>query len=216
MPVIIAAPYWIEAEYDADYAGPGGSRYGNYLTARTDLFADIDDDDPTAAFAALAWQIGTGPVMSPPFIHHHPLIVSTVVRLSEWNLQLVAEVELATPTPAVLESLRSPDGAWYRRWRTDAFGYLDGVGDDDIAPPTPRRVAGKADAVETEPWAGGRPYLLNRTQLLVQLPPGAVPKVAKIPHDGPTRELLTLAGESVAALVVALNREVAPILERLT
>ena len=65
--------FWIDHEHDRDAASDGASRYGFYLRDRRDWFEDcLDCGEPqTARFAATAWRIATGPVMSPGYVRCH-------------------------------------------------------------------------------------------------------------------------------------------------
>lgn len=183
--------YWLDYDHDADNASDGGSRYGGYLSRQADLFDALDeDDDLSLAFAALAWEIGTSPVMSPPFIRSHPLILGTKVRRSDANSEIVAEVDLAVPPPDVVASVRR-----YGGWSIDSFGRVDTGGDEAL-------VRG--------------PVVLTRSMVLTQLRHDAIPTVTKVPADGPDRQRLAQAVASVAALALALSAEIGPLIERLT
>ena len=186
-------PFWLDWEYDGDNADTGTtSRYGNYLRMNVASFREIWADNPSVEFAAVAWRIATGPVMSPPLVRSHPRILGASVGRSTWNGELVADVELVSPRPAVLANARTPDGRFYGDATLNAWGEYEGVGEEDLS-----RGA----------------YLLTSVRLLWQLPAGIAPRITRVPtgHD----EIFRQAVECLKTLVWALNREVGPIIEEL-
>src|SRR5262249_3488193 len=55
--------FWIDRDYDREYASDGISRYGAYLRDAT--FRPWTDHDQAVEWAVFAWERATGPVMSP-------------------------------------------------------------------------------------------------------------------------------------------------------
>jgi len=185
-------PFWLDWDYDRDNADTGTqSRYGNYLRQDARLFAEIDYDDPAAAFAATAWRIATGPVMSPPLVRCHPRILGTVLQRNDWDGGMLAAVRLATGLPSTLAGARPADGGYYRGYGS-TWGPYDGPSEEDLTKGS---------------------YLLAEAQVLWQLPPGALPMICKVPTG--QDEIFRLAAGCVRALVGELNRHVGPLLERL-
>lgn len=185
-------PFWFDWDYDRNYASNGTSRYAAYLADRDQSFREIWDDNPSVEFAALAWRIATGPIMSPPLVHSHPRIVRATAERSGWNGELVADIWLVSPRPAALANAKDSAGRWYRDRQTDTWGEYEGVGEQDLT---------------------RAPYLTTTVQMLWQLPTGTVPPIAEVPAAG--NALHRQALECLDVLVGALNREVGPILDLL-
>jgi hypothetical protein len=189
-------PFWLDWDHDRNGANIGTeSRYGNYLSSRTSWFAEIDYEEPASAFAATAWRIATGPVMSPPLVHRHERILGVTLQRSRWDGGMLAAVRLATRRPEALADARTPLNRWYRGWG-DNGGFL----------------RGDFDGPSEEDLTKGA-YLLAETQVLWQLPADALPAISEVPTD--PAEIFRLAVACVEALVAGLNREVGPLLERL-
>lgn len=189
-------PFWIDWEYDRDNADTDTtSRYGNYLRQDARWFTLIDFDEPAVAFAATAWKIATGPVMSPPLVRSHERILGVNLQRSQWDGGMLAAVRLATGLPAVLVGARTSAGRWYRGW-----GDSDGLFRGDFEFPA------------EEDLAKGS-YLFAETQVQWQIPAGTLRAIDVVPSD--PDEIFRLAVTCVKVLVAALNREVGPLLERL-
>ena len=186
--------YWLDWDYDQDRANTGTrSRYGNYLASRAGSFAEIDDDDPTVAFARLAWRIATGPILAPPLVRSHPRVASTSLLRSDWNGEMIADVTLVSPRPHALAHFKTAGGGYYGDQRFDAWsGHYEGVSEEELE---------------------RGPYLLTNVRLLWQLPPGTLPSIKEIPAGGDA--LYRQAVECVEVLVAALNAEVEPAIARL-
>lgn len=69
----------VDRDYDRRNSGQGGSRFGSYVSARTQ---EIDEEDRTdrAEFTAWAWRIATPPVMSPGYVEIRPDLSVTFDR----------------------------------------------------------------------------------------------------------------------------------------
>lgn len=105
-------PFRADERYDLEQANDGRSRFGSYLAQHREKFLDLDGD-PTRdrlEFAAAAWTVAAGPVMSPPFVRGHPRIQSALVF---WDEQggLAVNVVVALP------------GAWLGRPRQRAVSW---------------------------------------------------------------------------------------------
>lgn len=190
----LTRPFWLDWDHDRNGADIGTtSRYGNYLSSRTSWFAEIDYEEPASAFAAAAWRIATGPIMSPPLVHCHERILGVTLQRSQWDGGMLAAVRLATPLPAALTGARS-SGGWYRGYGGDGFfrGDFEGPSEEDLTKSA---------------------YLLAEAQVLWQLPPDTLPSIREVPTN--PAEIFRLAATCVEALVNGLNDEVGPLLERL-
>jgi hypothetical protein len=186
-------PFWIDWDYDQANADLGTrSRYGNYLHQADRSFAEIWADDPTVEFARIAWRVATGPVMAPPLVRRHRRITSVALDRSDWNGELVADVSLISPRPAVLADTRTPDGGWYRDFQIGAWDVYDSIGEDDLT---------------------RNAYMLTEVRMLWQFPPGTLPAVERVPAGGDAR--FRLAVECLDVLVLVLNRNVGPVIEQL-
>jgi hypothetical protein len=150
---------WIDRAYDRDYASNRHGRYAAYLVGHAELFAPWRDagaggitQDPVD-FAIAAFQVATGPIMSPGYVRWHGRVQGHSAGRSEQDGRLLLSVTLATPAP-----LRLP---W--SWRGWQQSFLDGryveprddqpaglaslelrwpIGTDQLHPPTPPRVRG--------------------------------------------------------------------------
>ena len=107
----------IDYVYDAGEADhAGGSRFFNYIRLNESWFADyLGWDDPRPDFAATAWRVANGPVMSPGYVRWHPRILRAALGRSDWDGRLLACVDVITPAPEALK--RSPE--WGGRWWRD-------------------------------------------------------------------------------------------------
>jgi hypothetical protein len=99
---------WIDAAWDRSQASDGVSRYGAYLRTHTELFdpwhgedaADGITQDP-GEFAIAAFQVATGPIMSPGYVGWHLRVLDYKVSHGD-NPEpgrLVCTVTLATALP---------------------------------------------------------------------------------------------------------------------
>ena len=110
---------WIDHEYDRAYASDGVSRYGAYLRQRADWFRDVDTPKE---FAATAWRVATGPVMSPGLVRIRPDLGSVTLDFDEGG-EGILRATVRVPLPqhrlrGASEQLRYPIGDWHteRTW----------------------------------------------------------------------------------------------------
>ncbi len=193
-------PFWIDWEYDGEYASDRRSRYLAYLRDRRGSFEEISrfHDDPksiSVAFAIRAWEIATGPIMAPGLVRSHGRVLGTDVYHNEWNGEIIADVRFGVPRPAILDSVRpSTGGYFYDNW-SDAWGSEVGRG------------------VSGQDLASGRAYMATTSQVLWQIPPGRIPGITAVPTDDAL--IFDLAKRCVRVLVDELNREAGPVLAKL-
>lgn len=187
------AAFWVDRDYDRDYASDGISRYGAYLRDAT--FEPWTDDDQAVEWAAFAWRRATGPVMSPGYVRHHPRILSALLERSSWDGGLAAAVSLVSPWP---EEFKTPlargvrlggKQAYWQDWPTERLG-----GTTCFFEP------GEADVA-------ARPYLLATVSLHFTVSPAGLPEPLATPAA-----LLTTGQQTVAAVMAELNRIVGPVL----
>jgi hypothetical protein len=183
-------PFWLDWEYDRNYASSGTSRYGNYLRERPESFAEIWYDDPSVEFASIAWRIATGPIMAPPLVRSHPRVVDVALGRSNWNGELIADVRLVSPRPKQLATARTANGDWWRDQHLNSWDEYDGIGEQELSHGA---------------------YLLTEVRLLWQLPAGTLPVVKEVPAGQGAR--FRQAVECLEVLVEVLNREVRPVIE---
>ncbi len=104
---------WIDLDWDRSRASDGVSRYGAYLRGHAEEFEpwygeeapDGITRDP-GEFAAAAFRVATGPVMSPGYVGWHPRVLDFKVGRGD-NPEpgrLVCTVTLATSLPLRLSS----------------------------------------------------------------------------------------------------------------
>jgi hypothetical protein len=104
---------WVDADWDRSHASDGVSRYGAYLRSHTNLFdpwhgQDAPDGitrDP-GEFAVAAFEVATGPIMSPGYVCWHPRVLDHQVSYGDDPdpRRLVLKVTLATALPLWLGS----------------------------------------------------------------------------------------------------------------
>jgi hypothetical protein len=118
---------WVDAAWDYAHASDGVSRYGAYLRGHTKLFEPWRGEDTPdgitcdpGEFAGAAFQVATGPIMSPGYVCWHPRVLDHKVSNGE-NPEpgrLVLKVTLATALPL---RLGAPWWSWTeylgRDWR---------------------------------------------------------------------------------------------------
>ncbi|MFI5891948.1 hypothetical protein ACIA5D_17745 [Actinoplanes sp. NPDC051513] len=185
-----ADPFWIDRDYDREYASNGRSRYAHYLDDAAAAFAEIWADDPTVEFAAIAWRVANGPIMAPGLVRHHLRVVEASALRSDWNGQMVGSVRLVAPRPRSLTDARTPDGGWYRDLSLDSWtGRYEGV-----------------DGRELE----GAAYLTTEVQVLWQLSQSTLPGISEVPPAGEARYRHALA--CVEAIVAEFNQQIRPII----
>lgn len=189
-----SAAFWVDHDYDRDYASDGISRFGAYL--RDTAFEPWTDDDQAVEWAAFAWRRATGPVMSPGYVRYHPRILAAQLERSSWDGNLAAAVSLVSPWPeefkTPLASRVSVGGkeTYWQDWPTEHLGgttcYLE-PSEADVA---------------------ARPYLLATISLQFTISSAALPQSPATPAD-----LLGAGQQAVAVAVAELNQIVGPILD---
>jgi hypothetical protein len=192
----VADAFRIDAEYDADRADhAGGSRYGDYIRNNENWFY-WDRDDLKADFAATAWRIANGPVMSPGYVRRHPRILRAALERSDWDGKLLACVDLITPAPEALrQSSEWGGGRWWRGWPSESL-----IGREAYYEPSGRELRDDQ-------------YILPSVSLRWAVPDSRVPAP---PNDRPgLPELQQAAKQCVGVLVAALNATINPVLARL-
>jgi hypothetical protein len=122
---------WIDPDYDRASASDGVSRYGAYVRDYARLFdpwQEAPDGVTTAPveFAMAAFQVATGPIMSPGYVRWHGRVCGYGVERSDHDGCLVVSVTLATPAP-----VRLPGWAW-RGWERDFHDHY--LGPEDRGP----------------------------------------------------------------------------------
>jgi hypothetical protein len=190
--------FWIDHTYDAAHASEhGGSRYADHLRLNADRFVDIfsiyDDDRTLAAeFAAEAWRIATGPVMTPGYVRSHRRIGGAGVVRNQWDGSLAGAVELIMDWPRALADDHSwHGGSRWRDWPSRDGGIYTHPSDQDL----------------TECC-----WLLSTAKALFTLDLSQLPDRPTSPDDP---ILGAIATWTVAVLVDQMNAVVTPILARL-
>jgi hypothetical protein len=195
-----ASAFWIDADYDTEHASNGNSRYGAYILQNLDGFTECWDGTWDTAlpvhFAAQAWRVATGPIMAPGYVHHHARVLSARLEHNYADASLAANVELITPWPQALrqsiEWMQQTDRGWWHDWPTTLSDTYIDPGEEDVSK---------------------RPYLLASAVLRFTVPGGQLPDSPSAGHTDD--ELVGRAMQSVAAVVVALNRIVGPVIRTL-
>ncbi|MGH3627213.1 MAG: hypothetical protein ACRDRL_07220 [Sciscionella sp.] len=108
---------------DIDQARDGRSRYGAYLRLHRHMFTACDDTPTTepAEFAAAAFEVACGPIMSPAYVQTHPRVQNVWPALDD-ERRLALTAVLAIPAPAAAAHLQSQWRGWTcdhysNRWR---------------------------------------------------------------------------------------------------
>ena len=188
------AAFWVDRDYDREYASDGVSRYGAYLRDAT--FEPWTDHDEAVEWAVFAWRRATGPVMSPGYVRYHPRVVSAGLERSGWDGSLIAGVSLVSAWPeqltrALVRAVRLGDReAYWQDWPTEHRG---GGGTCYFEP--------------SEADLAARPYLLTTLSVQFTVPSAALPE-----PPATSSSLLSVGQEAVAVVVAELNRIVGPIL----
>jgi hypothetical protein len=108
---------WVDAAYDRARASDGVSRYGAYLRGHPEAFAPCYGPGAggialdAGEFAAAAFGVATGPIMSPGYVGWHPRVLDHMVSRGDDPEpgRLVCQVTLAISLPRWL-------GAPWRSW----------------------------------------------------------------------------------------------------
>lgn len=190
--------FWVDDEYDQNYASDGVSRFGAYIRQKTNVFASSWDgtwDDSVSEWAADVWRIATPPVMAPGYVRQHRRVLHSTVERSHWDGSLTAAVELVTPWPNALESSTSQCARHWRGWPIEVNPWS---GEEFFVEPSEHDLTKDS-------------YLLARTKLFFRVPVNNLPT----PPSGPDDHLEDRARHTVASLVTELSRVVTPLLEAL-
>lgn len=110
-------------DYDremGDTGAPLDSRFGRYLTQHLDNLWSEDRTDP-AAFLVWAWSVGTGPIMSPGYIHIRPDLGAVRLTQSQHDGRLLAVIETPVGHGQLAQSVRPPYSV--RDWENDRYDY---------------------------------------------------------------------------------------------
>jgi hypothetical protein len=188
------AAFWVDGDYDREYASDGVSRYGAYL--RDAAFEPWTDHDQAVEWAVFAWRRATGPVMSPGYVRYHPRVLGAQLERSGWDGSLVAGVTLVSAWPeqftaALVRAVRLGDKeAYWQDWPTE----YRGGGTTCYYEPSEADVA-------------ARPYLLTTLSLQFTVPPTALPQ-----PPATSTAVLSAGQQAVAVVVAELNRIVGPVL----
>jgi len=183
---------WVDADWDREQASDEVSRYGAYLRGHAKEFEPWHGEDAPGAittdpgeFAAAAFRVATGPVMSPGYVRCHPRVLDFQVGDGDdpdpGPGRLVCQVTLATALPLWL-------GSPWRSWTP----YL---GRDWCEPGEDQHAA------------------LASLALRWPLATRALPRPRPPTRSGQPN--LRDAKASVAALVAAVNATVGPVLAEL-
>jgi hypothetical protein len=186
--------FWVDRDYDREYASDGISRYGAYLRDAT--FEPWTDYDQQVEWAAFAWRRATGPVMSPGYVRYHGRVLAARLERSGWDGGLVADVTLVSAWPEQLTGAlvkAVPLGGreeYWQDWPADCLG-------------------GEISCYHepSEADVAARPYLLTTLSLQFTVPSAALPQ-----PPATSGALLNAGQQAVAVVVAELNRIVSPVL----
>ncbi|WP_242903707.1 hypothetical protein [Actinomadura terrae] len=196
-----STPFWVDEDYDREYASDGVSRFGAYVRDRlSSAFAECWEDfgdSPgvrLAEFASASWRTASGPVMAPGYVRSHTRVLDAQVHRSAWDGSLIGSVSLVAPWPErLLRSYRWQGDLSWRDWPTE----LRGEGYEFVHP--------------MEEDVTRRPFLQASVALSLPVPMHRLPAVPCGPRDG----VEWAARAMVSALVAELNALVGPVLEEL-
>lgn len=174
-------------------------RYAFYVRQeRKRLTDDLWTDDKTPEFAVAAWRVAYGcssgyVPMSPGLVRCHKRILGVELTRNQWDGSLMADIELASERPQVLNRVKAPDGAYWSEWSPDDSLLNDAY-------------------YVSEENAAARPYLVPKAQALFTIPTESLPDAEAL-TDPVDLEGLALA--TVCELVYLLNRQITPLIEAL-
>jgi hypothetical protein len=189
-----APAFWVDSDYDREFASGGISRYGAYLSDAT--FEPWTDHDQAVEWAVFAWERATGPVMSPGYVRYHPRVLTARMERSGWDGSLIAAVTLVSAWPEQLtgtltRAVRLGERkAYWQDWPAE----YPGGGTTCYYEPSEADIA-------------ARPYLLTTISMQFTVPSDALP-------DPPAASAARLEGgrQAVAVVVAELNQVVGPVL----
>jgi hypothetical protein len=194
-PMTKPTAFWVDDDYDREYASDGVSRYAHYVNQHPP-FKPWTDNDQDVELAVFAWDRATGPIMAPGYVRRHSRILAVQLERNEWDGSLAAAVNLITGRPAELreQSTAHPGTRGWLSWPTetvfasDSIRYLDPSGED---------------------LTNGS-YLLPSVSLRFKL---ATPSLPWQPARA--ADFVAICRHAVALVVAALNSMVDPVLEAL-
>ncbi len=182
---------WIDHEHDRASASDGISRYGAYLRQRADWFQDADTP---ASFAAVAWQVATGPVMSPGLVRMRPDLHAVTVGFDEDDDRILsATVRVPVPFRS-WHALSGRIDHLVTDWQSGRSWDPDGPVYDEPRPSRDRRAVMITAAVR------------------IPINTGRLPVVNPGDCDPVSRVTATLA---VAELVSQINAQAGPLVDAL-
>ena len=191
---LTAPAFWVDRDYDREYASDGVSRYGAYL--RDAAFEPWTDGDQAVEWAVFAWGRATGPVMSPGYVRCHPRVLAARLERSGWDGSLAAGVDLVSCWPEELKTAAA---------RGLRLGDRDGYWQDW---PTEYRGGGTLSYCQpSEADVAARPYLLATVSLQFTVAPAGLPQPPVTPAA-----VLGAGQHAVAVVVAELNRVAGPVL----
>jgi hypothetical protein len=188
-----SAAFWIDRDYDREYASDGISRYGAYQRDAT--FEPWTDNDQAVEWAVFAWRRATGPVMSPGYVRYYPRVLSAQLERSGCYGSLAAGVTLVS---SLLEQFNTAP-AWSVKLGDKAAYWQDW--------PTECRGGTTCYYEPREADVATRPYLLTTLSLQFTVPSAPLPQPPATPAAR-----LSAGQRAVATVVAELNRIVGPVL----
>ena len=189
----------IDDDYDRDRASNGNSRLGEYLRLNAGLFRDGWSDEPAplrdpVEFAVHAWQVATGPIMSPGYVQTRPDLGAVTLHRDDYDGALYADVHVRLLHSQIGGGAKRFPYSW-QDWESDRSPW----GDTDYR------------GLE-EPGEVKRPAVL--ASVVVRVPgrewTGLVTPTA---YEG--RTITAEARETLDAVVRNLNVDAAPIVARI-
>ncbi|MBD0670065.1 hypothetical protein BU198_04905 [Streptomyces sp. CBMA156] len=186
----------VDTAYDTENtSNTGGSRFASYVRQYEKDFQPWDEDDvDPVRFAAAAWGIATGPVMSPGYVRTRPDLHSVTAFRDDYDGPLVFKITV----PLRHHQLAGPRLPYeWADWETDRFQYGN-EGFKSLVGPDPQHTRGPVSVLTT-------------TTVLYRATDWKLPAAARFTGPG----LADDATEAVHALVEHLNRDAGPIVARL-
>jgi hypothetical protein len=190
----------IDDAYDLDRASDGVSRFGEYLRLNGGLFRDSWSDEPgpvqdPVEFAAHAWQVATGPIMVPGYVHVRPDLNGITLHRDEDDGALYADIRVPLRHDHIGGGARRFPYGW-QDWETDRSPWAESEYRGSMEPAGTKRPSVLASAVIRVPCRDWEDQLAKPTA-----------------YEG--RTLVTEAKQTVRTIVQHLNVDAAPIVARL-
>ncbi|MFJ4745411.1 hypothetical protein [Streptomyces sp. NPDC088775] len=104
-----------------DSNAPLDSRFGRYLAQHMNDLWEEDRTDPKA-FLVWAWNVGTGPIMSPGYVRVRPDLGSVRLTQSQEDGRLLVVIETPVQHGQLAQNVRPPYSAM-RDWEPDRYSY---------------------------------------------------------------------------------------------